>query len=65
MNFLEINTSPTIPMNEKIFSQNCTCGNERTMFNDEFEAMDVNVKAKTKKCSLDYSDVLKMHIRVQ
>ena len=46
MNFLEINTSPTIPMNEKIFSQNYTCGNERSMLSDEFEAMNVNGEEK-------------------
>lgn len=40
-------TSPRKPLElEKDFSKNCTCGNEKAMFNDEFEAMDVNVKEK-------------------
>ena len=42
MNFLEKKKSPTIPMNEKSFSQNCTYGNERSMVSDDFEAMNVN-----------------------
>ena len=63
LNMKKSERSPTNPRNEKDFSKNCTCGNVRGMSNDEFEALDVNVKEK--KCSIDYSDVLKMHICVQ